>query len=305
MGGRGGRSANPTWDVIEIVGTDLVFRRSTAGPLGPSTTVAFSEVLALDDLTDVTIAAVVTNDRLVKSAGDWINQQPNAQRDFFEHMGLYSLAQSDFTVSGAIAEGVSGVAAGGGAGITTPLAAGGLFTDHPGIWQMNTGTSANGRVFVISRASSYNVGVGGVTRVGTWVRTGAVLSDAATRYTLRSGFSSVILPNTLLNAVSFEYQDDQNGGRWQALTFDGLESSADTGVTVVADTWYFLEFEINAGGTSVEFFIDTVSVATITTNIPSGFLFGLFYNTHILKVSGGGNRTFYIDAYYVYQELTR
>ena len=44
MGGRGGRAARELWDTIELVGTDLVFSKSTAGPLGPSTTVDLSSL---------------------------------------------------------------------------------------------------------------------------------------------------------------------------------------------------------------------------------------------------------------------
>ena len=42
-GGRGGgSSARELWDTIELTGTDLVFSKATAGPLGPSTTVDLS-----------------------------------------------------------------------------------------------------------------------------------------------------------------------------------------------------------------------------------------------------------------------
>jgi hypothetical protein len=62
---------------------------------------------------------------------------------------------------------------------------------------------------------------------------------------------------------------------------------------------------VNAAGTSVEFFIDDVSVATIVTNIPSGTGFGHFISEHIMKLIGLANRASYVDAYYLYQEITR
>lgn len=45
-GGRGasGRSANPGYSSIALVGTDLIFTRDTAGPLGPDTTVDLSPI---------------------------------------------------------------------------------------------------------------------------------------------------------------------------------------------------------------------------------------------------------------------
>ncbi len=197
------------------------------------------------------------------------------------------------------------VSAGGGAVAFNP--AGLLLTNHPGIVGLTTGVTAAGRVFLLSNTpAGYHLGVGGRTRTGTWLQTSALLSTALERYTLRSGFFSISLPNTILFGVGFEYQDDQNGGRWQAITSDGIgETSADTGVLVTAGTWFKLEVEINTDGTSAEFFIDNVSVATIATTIPDGISFSNFYNTHIMKLIGSLARTLYVDAAYGYQELTR
>ena len=226
------------------------------------------------------------------------------QRLEYEAMSTRSLESSDFTIGSTIAEGVQAVSAGAGAAVFSPT---GIQTDHPGIWGLRTGTTAAGRVFVIGRVGSYNIGVGGLTRVGTWVRAPSSLSDAVEEYVLRSGFFSISLPNTIDFGVGFEYQFDQNGGRWQGITDATAESSLDTGVTVTVDTWYFLEIEINTDGTSVEFFIDQVSVGTlaVAANIPSGSGFNNFYNTHIMKLLGTTSRDFFIDAYYTYQEISR
>jgi hypothetical protein len=229
---------------------------------------------------------------------------PSPQRAWFEAMGTRSLVSSDFTIGSTIAEGVQAVTAGVGATIFSPL---GIQDDHPGIWGLRTGTATDGRVFVIGRPGSFNIGVGGLTRVGSWVRAPATLSDAVQEYVLRSGLFSISLPNVIDFGVGFEYQFDQNGGRWQGITDAVAESSLDTGITVVVDTWYYLEFEINAAGISVEFFIDSVSVGTLSTaaNIPSGTGFNNFYNTHIMKLAGAASRDFFIDAYYTYQEISR
>ncbi len=228
----------------------------------------------------------------------------SVQLQWRNSMPTVSLVQSDFTIGSFIAEGVSAVAAGAGALVFTPT---GIFTDHPGIWGLRTGTTTAGRVFVIGRPASFHVGVGGITRVGTWVRTPATLSDAVQEYVLRAGFFSISLPNTINEGIGFEYQFDQNGGRWQGITDATGETSLDTGITVVVDTFYYLEFEVNAAGTSVEFFIDGVSVGTlaVAADIPAGAGFDLFYNTHIMKLAGTTSRDFFIDAYYTYQEISR
>ncbi len=230
-------------------------------------------------------------------------QPDNPQRQFSEGMGSRSLVQSDFLDPPGSKESAGIRASCGGANATVGGAA--TQADHPGTWAMFTGTTAIGRCFVISGAfTSWRIGAGGITRLGTWMSTGAVLSVPAQRYVQRAGMFAVVLPNTLQTGIGFEYQDDQNGGRWQALCEDGVgETSIDTGIVVAANTWYYFEWEANAAGTSVEFFIDSVSVGTIATNIPTGVT--MFYNTHIMKLTGLLNTACILDAYYVYQEITR
>lgn len=223
-----------------------------------------------------------------------------------------SLSSRSFTYSdfmeppgGLQADGIQSISAGAGSGVSTPTAAYD-FTNHPGVWGLNTGATAAGRVFLLSQfPGGWHVGVGGTTRFGAWYQSPAIASDAANRYVLRAGFSSIVLPNTLLQAITFEAQDDENGGRWQAICHDGVETSVDTGVAVGTTLYFKLEFEVNAAGTSVEFFIDNVSVATIVTNIPAGLGFEHFISMHIMKLTGVFNRASYVDAYYFNQEITR
>lgn len=237
------------------------------------------------------------------------------QRDsdrLFEGPSRDSIVFSDFV--GAPAFGNTGdftkAVAGAGASIFNPAVSVSR-VNHPGLWCCETGSTAAGRTFILTEAAgvqgSHSIGVGGITRVGTWLETGLILSTAIDRYTLRAGFSSMLLPNTINEGVTFEYDDSQNGGRWQAICGDapGVETSVDTGVTVTAATWYKLEFEINEDGTSVDFFIDNSLVATITTNIPAGAGFTLFYSSHIMKLIGTGNRSYYHDATYIYQRVDR
>ncbi len=233
-----------------------------------------------------------------------IDGASSPQRLEYEAMATRSLVNSDFTIGSSIAEGVQAVSAGVGAAIFTTTA---LFDDHPGIWGLRTGTGTAGRVFVIGRPAGYHVGVGGVTRVGTWLRSPATLSDAVDEYVIRAGFFSITLPNTIIEGIGFEYQFDQNGGRWQGITDATGETSLDTGITFAVDTWYYLEHEVAADGLSVEFFIDGVSVGSlaVAADIPSGTGFDLFYNMHIMKLAGTNSRDCFIDAYYTYQELSR
>ncbi len=236
-----------------------------------------------------------------------IDGQTQPQMKWYEGMSTRGFVYSDFMepIQGLQVDGLQALA--GASGFLSVPTAAYDFTDHPGVWGLNTGVGSAGRIFLLSMfVGGFQVGVGGITRHGCWYQAPAVLSDAVDEYVLRSGFSSMGLPNTILQGITFEYQFDQNGGRWQGLCEDGIgETSVDTGVTVAASTYYLLEFEVNAAGTSVEYFIDGVSVGTVGANIPSGLGFEHFISEHIMKLAGTTNRASYVDAYYFYQEISR
>lgn len=232
----------------------------------------------------------------------------NIVRNRQEQSADRAYVESEFTAppGGLQVEGLQAVGASGGF-VSTPTGTYD-FTNHPGVWGLNTGAiSSAGRLFMLSQfPGTMHIGVGGITRMLGYFQAPAVLSDAVNRYVIRFGFFSMSLPNTILEGCGFEYQDDQNGGRWQGLCEDGIgETSLDTGITVVASTYYKLEFEVNAAGTSVEFFIDDVSAGTVAANIPAGTAFSLFMSIHIMKLVGTANRAPYIDYYSLRQELTR
>ena len=230
-----------------------------------------------------------------------ISDLNNVQELFYLGMDNDALIQSDFTEGLAHAEGVQSIPAGAGAFVLTPSV--GFSSGHPGVWFPVTGTTAAGRVFVLSRINSYTVGVGGETKFQSWLQF-PTLSTPLQRFTIRTGFWNIALPNTVNSGIGFEYDDSQNGGRWQAITDDapGVETSTDTGILATAGTWFKHSFTINADGTEVKFFIDNVLVATNTTNIPSGAGFGHFVSMMIMKLIGTASRGSYLDAYAVFQE---
>jgi hypothetical protein len=49
-------------------------------------------------------------------------------------------------------------------------------------------------------------------------------------------------------------------------------ATIDTGITVIANTWYELVFRVNAAGNLLEFFVNGAKVGEVTTtaNIPNG-----------------------------------
>ena len=156
---------------------------------------------------------------------------------------------------------------------------------HPGVFDLSSGSG------------TAVVGTGGafVLGGGTWsFKAGVmipVLSNATDRFNARcAGVDSGISGGITADEINFKYQDDQNGGRWQAITRNGgTETSADTGVAVVAGAYYDVESQVNAGATSVSYLINGTHVATITTNIPSSATVGLLAAQSIVVAGAGGS----------------
>ena len=131
-----------------------------------------------------------------------------------------------------------------------------------------------------------------------WLVEVTALSTALEEFTLRIGLSDT--SNGVdgdPNAILFRYNHGVNGGRWELVCHSAtVESVADSGVAV-AVAWQFLEAEVNAAGTSVQFYIDGTAVgAPITTNIPAT---SMTIGAGIAKAVGIGTRTIRADFCYV------
>ena len=97
------------------------------------------------------------------------------------------------------------------------------------------------------------------------------LSNGTEAFTTIMGFLDSVSGVVPTDGAYFRYTDSVNSGKWQAVTrSNGTETATDTGLTVVADAWKLFEIEVNPAGTSVVFKIDGATVATNTTNIPTG-----------------------------------
>ncbi|KKL13349.1 hypothetical protein LCGC14_2526640, partial [marine sediment metagenome] len=168
-------------------------------PGRPVTVVELLELKVLADLAEVPpagrvqLCAVGEEIRVVGASG---NPVPVGARNYSAR-SMRSYIESEFTDFGNMAEGVTAIVAG--AGAANGSAAAVDKTDHPGVWELLTGTTATGRGFIIGSATrGYQVGGGGLTRVGSIVKTGTTLSTALEEYTARVGFFSIDLPNTIL-----------------------------------------------------------------------------------------------------------
>lgn len=120
------------------------------------------------------------------------------------------------------------------------------------------------------------------------------LSNGTDTFTINSGILPANSGLNQTNSLYFNYNDTTNSGKFQCVTnASGVTTTADSGISVSASTWYNLGILINANNTSVGFYINHSLVATITTHIPTAQL--LFGASVLLKSAGTTNVFYRID----------
>ena len=179
---------------------------------------------------------------------------------------------------------------------------------HPGVLALQTGTGSSGRCSLAS-PNQWVIG-GGIFRFGCVFQmrssAGNALSDGTNRYTLYAGvFNSSTGAATA--GIGFRYSDNLSSGNWEAISLrtsgGGTDSIADTGVAHAMATWTRLEFEINAAGTEILYYINGTLEHTETTNIETTAAMAL-HPMGIFKSLGTSSRFVDLDAFWFEQILT-
>ena len=174
-----------------------------------------------------------------------------------------------------------------------------------GIALSDTGTTAKGRAG-LATATLFN------HQAGTselYYETALYLDDLSystnTFYIHAGFFDSLTAVGT--NAIRFEYTDAVGtGAQWDCVTRSAsTETRTSVGSNVVLQQWYKLAILVNAAGTSVEFYIDGLLVATHTTNIPTGTGKRMGSGYNMKKTVGTAQRDLWCDYIFVEQGVTR
>jgi hypothetical protein len=177
---------------------------------------------------------------------------------------------------------------------------------RPGILMLNTGTTNVGTAAIITGSNSYShiMFSAGVYTIESDIYI-PVLSTAAEQYTLRFGFGQSAIGDEIDGAY-FEYTDIGGGGstpNWYKCTANAAaRTKTNTGVAAVAGAWTRLKIVVNATATSVEYFINEISVGVETTNIPAARVTGCVLS--IIKSAGIIDRVVNIDWTWVHINLT-
>lgn len=145
-------------------------------------------------------------------------------------------------------------------------------TNRNGIIAMSGGSASTG--YSLAMISVQNIFLGNCAySFSTSLQMATVGINGTNDYTSRVGFIDnwPTTNNCIYLTVDFSLASDHN---WKLVTKKGGTATvADTGIA--ADTsWHNMRVEINNAGTSVTAFIDGVSVATSSTNIPNNTVIG-------------------------------
>lgn len=179
--------------------------------------------------------------------------------------------------------------------------------DNPGLLTFSTGTTAAGRAGVGSGNTDAFVFGTRPHVMSTAVLLVTNLSTTGEPYSMEAGFMDN-LAGAPSYAVYFTYTHSVNGGRWLCTCQNGVGStSTDSGITVAAGTWYRLEIEINAAGSSAVFKINGSQVANITSDIPTTTSARVGLAVQQRKITGGGTaaRQSRCDYLLHYSEVSR
>lgn len=212
----------------------------------------------------------------------------------WQPQSTYVLITDDF-VMGAVGDWLSSQLNGASSGFTS-------LTGHPGIWQFGTGINNNGAMGIL-RGTTLNTTDGRILH-HSLVQI-PVLSDGTDTFTVRIGLGTGTSTADNTDGAYFEYTNGVNSGAWQIKTANNSSRTTQNTGSTVDVNWHLYTVDMNAGGSSVAFYIDGTQVTNspIATNLPASTrTFGPSYK--IAKSAGNTSRLLNVDLSILYKELT-
>lgn len=177
--------------------------------------------------------------------------------------------------------------------------------DNPGLLTFSTGSTATGRAGTGSGNTDAFVFGTRPHVFSTAVLLVTNLSTSTERYSMEVGFMDS-LTGAFTNGAYFSYTDNVNSGNWLCTCSNGTGSTSfDSTIAAATGTWFRLEIEVNAAGTSVVFKINGTTRATITTDIPTTTSNRLGLAVQQRKTVGTSSRSSRCDYLLHYSEVSR
>lgn len=176
--------------------------------------------------------------------------------------------------------------------------------NHPGVLRIDTGTVSTNFMVMILRGQTQILLGGGRTYYWSSVKV-PTLSNGTDTFSVKIGIGDGVNGGNPTDGLWFEYTHSVNSGNWVIKTASNASgTTSNTSTAASAGSWVSFAIEVNAAGTSAEFFINGSSVGTITTNIPTGAgrETALFFD--IVKTAGTTARQLDVDAVLFMQKFT-
>jgi hypothetical protein len=155
-------------------------------------------------------------------------------------------------------------------------------TSLPGAWDLTTGTTATGVSTMYLIKNNVTWTAFGAAHICSWAWVYIpTLSTSAQRFMTQLSITASPSGTTqnVNNSIGIRHDDATNLGKWQVFSRDsgGTETTADSGITVAANTLYMLRCWIDKGRTEARFSITDGTnsyVGRIATNLPAAAVCG-------------------------------
>lgn len=182
-------------------------------------------------------------------------------------------------------------------------------TSLPAAWGLTTGSTATGvsTLYLIKNAVTYSAFGSGHLAAWAWVYI-PTLSTSLQRFMTQLSITASPNGTTLNvnNSIGIRHDDNTNSGKWQVFSRDngGTETTADSGITVAANTLYMLRVWIDKARSEARYSITDGTnsyVGRIAANLPNAVVCGARFGA--FKSAGTTSRTLNcagIGAYAIY-----
>jgi len=173
-----------------------------------------------------------------------------------------------------------------------------------GCIELSTGTGAGNVSAAILRSGNvgtYNIVYGlGALILKMRIFIEGTLPGTGIGYTARFGIAQAVGGTSFYPAGSgtalpqgfyFQYDPDDNSGKWRAVAGSTTPTFYNTTAAVAGDTAYDLEIDVNTAWTSITFYVNGALVQTVSSDIPTTK--GTFFSSII---RGTGSSTSFLTA---------
>lgn len=195
-------------------------------------------------------------------------------------------------LNGSVAEFVLSIA-NGGSNILSPYESSPAGTMRMGILNVGVATAANSRSSGILNAGLLRFG-DGIARLTIFARLSA-LATVADNFTMLLGFIDNNASATITDGVFFRY--NFSNANLIGVTSNAGAQSTVTLSKVMGTSWNRYDIEINANATLATFYVNSISVGTLATNIPktAGRETSIGYGLH--RVTTGTAKNLFMDSF--------